>query len=119
MVLSNSRYKFSQWQTSPFTSKDLIKMHNLAFKYFNGMPKEIVYDQDRPLFVNEEAILKGYRVAFTTMNELMYILKTKNSIRKSKIRYNRIMASQLWLLDEVGYTPITKEEAKSFFSINN
>lgn len=55
MVLSNSRYKFSQWQTSPFTSKDLIKMHNLAFKYFNGMPKEIVYDQDRALFVNENS----------------------------------------------------------------
>lgn len=55
MVLSHSRYKFSQWQTTPFTAKDLIKMHNLAFKYFGGIPKEIVYDQDRAIFVSENS----------------------------------------------------------------
>jgi DNA replication protein DnaC len=64
-----------------------------------------------------EALEKGYRVAFTTMNELMYILKTKNTSKKSKARYNRIVSSQLWLLDEVGYTPVTREEANLFFQL--
>lgn len=53
MVLSHSRYKFSQWQVSPFTSKDLIRMHNMAFNYFGGLPKTVVYDQDRAMFVDE------------------------------------------------------------------
>lgn len=55
MALSYSRYKFSQWQTTPFTTKDLIHLHNLAFKYFKGIPKIIVYDQDRTMFVKENS----------------------------------------------------------------
>lgn len=69
------------------------------------------------LALGYEAIQKGYRVIFTTMNELMYILKTKDVVRKSKIKYNRILSTQLWLLDEVGYTPVTKEEANLFFQL--
>lgn len=64
-----------------------------------------------------EAVLKGYRVAFSTMNELMYILKTRHTLQKSKVKYNRIINSQLWLLDEVGYTPVTREEANLFFQL--
>ena len=53
MSLSHSRYKFSRWQLTPFTTKDMISLHNLAFKYLDGMPKTIVYDQDRTMFTKE------------------------------------------------------------------
>lgn len=53
MVLSHSRYKFLWWRDKPFTTLSLIDAHNKAFEYFGGMPKEIVYDQDRILAVSE------------------------------------------------------------------
>lgn len=53
MVLSRSRYKFVHFQNSPFTSATAIHAHKLAFNYFQGMPKEIIYDQDR-VFMKDE-----------------------------------------------------------------
>lgn len=53
MVLSHSRYKFLWWQDKPFTTLSFIDAHNKAFEYLGGMPKEIVYDQDRLLAVSE------------------------------------------------------------------
>ena len=55
MVLSHSRYKFLWWQDKPFTTLTFIDAHNKAFEYFGGMPKEMVYDQDRILAVSENA----------------------------------------------------------------
>ncbi len=45
-VLSHSRYKYVEWMDRPFMTKDVIRMHEHAFQYFGGMPKELVYDQD-------------------------------------------------------------------------
>lgn len=53
MVLSHSRYKFLWWQDKPFTTLTFIDAHNKAFEYLGGLPKEIVYDQDRLLTVSE------------------------------------------------------------------
>jgi len=54
-VLSYSRYKYMIWQDRPFTTVDLIKVHEKAFKYFGGKPRQIVYDQDSIIVVNENA----------------------------------------------------------------
>ncbi|KRQ85839.1 Integrase core domain protein [Caloramator mitchellensis] len=53
MVLSHSRMKFAYWQDKPFTTIDFIEAHNRAFEFFGGRTKEIVYDQDRLLAVDE------------------------------------------------------------------
>jgi transposase len=52
-VLSRSRYKFVLFQDSPFSTQDVIEAHELAFKYIGGIPKELVYDQDRLFIVSE------------------------------------------------------------------
>ncbi|WP_145862566.1 DDE-type integrase/transposase/recombinase [Paenibacillus naphthalenovorans] len=44
-VLSHSRYKFIHWQDRPFVTKDVIDAHELAFVYYGGMTRKIVYDQ--------------------------------------------------------------------------
>jgi transposase len=54
-VLSHSRYKYVEWLDRPFRTADVIRMHENAFEYFEGMPKEIVYDQDALLAVSENA----------------------------------------------------------------
>jgi len=53
MMLSRSRMKFLQFSDVPFTTRMTIDAHEEAFKFFSGMPLEIVYDQDRLLLVEE------------------------------------------------------------------
>lgn len=53
MELSRSRQKFVHFRNHPFTTESTIESHNRAFDYFGGQPKEILYDQDRVLMVDE------------------------------------------------------------------
>lgn len=53
MILSRSRYKFVYHQQRPFTTLTAIYAHELAFSYFGGIPKKIVYDQDK-VFIHSE-----------------------------------------------------------------
>lgn len=54
-ILSHSRYKYVEWLDRPFRTSDVIRMQENAFDYFEGMPEEIVYDQDALLAVSENA----------------------------------------------------------------
>ena len=53
MVLCRSRYKFVYFSKRPFTSEKAVYAHELAFQYFGGKPKRLIYDQDR-VFIKEE-----------------------------------------------------------------
>jgi len=53
MVLSRSRYKYLFITDKPFTSKIAVKAHHLAFAYFGGVPRIIIYDQDSIFIYNE------------------------------------------------------------------
>jgi len=53
MVLSRSRYKFVLFDDKPFTAKTASEAHHHAFIYFQGVPKEILYDQDSVFMHNE------------------------------------------------------------------
>jgi len=53
MVLSRSRYKYINFRTKRFTTISSIKAHELAFEYFQGIPKRIIYDQDS-IFIHDE-----------------------------------------------------------------
>ncbi|GAA0496883.1 IS21 family transposase [Salinibacillus aidingensis] len=52
-VLSRSRYKYAEWLDKPFTTQDVIRTHENAFEYFDGIPYELVYDQDSLIVVSE------------------------------------------------------------------
>ena len=53
MMLSRSRMKFVQFSDAPFTTRTAIDAHEEAFRFFSGIPSEVVYDQDRLLLVEE------------------------------------------------------------------
>ena len=53
MVLSRSRYKYVEFKDEPFTCETVIEAHENAFDFFDGIPIEIVYDQDRLFMVDE------------------------------------------------------------------
>ena len=52
-VLSNSRYKYKEWLDRPFTTQDVIAAHENAFRWYGGIPGELVYDQDSLIVVSE------------------------------------------------------------------
>ena len=65
MSLSRSRYKFVHFSQSPFTTSAAVYAHELAFSFYGGVPRKIVYDQDR-VFVSHEnlgdfVLAKGFR----------------------------------------------------------
>jgi DNA replication protein DnaC len=64
-----------------------------------------------------EAIKTGYTVCFERITNLIKLLKTAEIQRSSVFRLNRIMKSELVIIDEIGYTPIEKKEANLFFNL--
>lgn len=53
ILLSRSRHKFIYFEDKPFTTKTSVYAHELAFEYFDGVPKKIIYDQDS-VFIHDE-----------------------------------------------------------------
>lgn len=54
-LLARSRYKYAECQSRPFTSVDLVNICHNCFRYFGGMPEEMVFDQDSIVCVSENA----------------------------------------------------------------
>lgn len=63
-----------------------------------------------------KALDMGYHVAFTTLDDLMKILKTSEISTTSKRRLSIINKAALIVIDEVGFLPLTPAEANLFFS---
>jgi DNA replication protein DnaC len=63
------------------------------------------------------AIEKGYTVCFEKVTNLMKLLKTAEIQRTAAYRLNRILKSNLIIIDEIGYTPIDRKEANLFFNL--
>ena len=62
--LSRSRYKFVYLSRTPFTTALAVYAHELAFEFFEGVPRKIVYDQDKVFLVRENlgdpVLTKGF-----------------------------------------------------------
>lgn len=52
-VLSNSRYKYGVWFSEPPNAQDMVNAIRSCFEWMGGKPKELVFDQDRLIAVNE------------------------------------------------------------------
>lgn len=88
------------------------RMYNLIFLGPPGVGKTHL-----SIALGYKAVEMGYKVSFTTMDSLMHILKTQEISRKSKGKINKILSSSLLIIDELGYLPISREEANLFFQL--
>ena len=52
-VLSHSRYKWGYFKDKPFTSGELVQSLYGCFNYMGGKPRELVFDQDSIVSVDE------------------------------------------------------------------
>ncbi|MDR4887984.1 IS21-like element helper ATPase IstB [Fredinandcohnia sp. QZ13] len=66
-----------------------------------------------------EAIQSGYKVAFSTMGELVHLLKTEEYIRKSQIQLKRIKDSDMVIIDDLMYMAMDQREANLLFHLIN
>jgi len=62
-----------------------------------------------------KALDLGYSVAFTTLDELMKLLKTAAISAQSKRRLKILNSATLVIIDEVGFLPLSNIEANLFF----
>lgn len=89
MVLSFSRYKFAIWQDKPFSTEDIVNCHIKAFQFFGGVPKEVVYDQDKTMFVSENSgdILKTklFQHYLNSMNFKVRLCRSYDPQSKGKV----------------------------------
>jgi len=65
------------------------------------------------------AVNAGYRVYFTQMDQLVQFLKTETISRRSKQQLRALYNANLVILDEVGFQPISRQEANLLFGLIN
>jgi len=63
-----------------------------------------------------EAVNKGFRVCYERMTNLVKILSRADISRSAQFRLSRLTKSDLVIIDEIGYTPIERNEANLFFT---
>lgn len=66
-----------------------------------------------------EAVRKGYKAYFRTMEELVGMLKMKDFTRTAKADYARLLKANLIVIDDIMLFPIEKNEAVSLFNFVN
>ena len=65
------------------------------------------------------AVESGYKVIFTSMGDLVHVLKTEEITRKSKARLKRIREADVVIIDDLMFMAMDQEEANLFFHLIN
>lgn len=66
--------------------------------------------------LGQEAVRRGFKVCYERMTNLMRILSRADISRSAQFRLSRLSKSDLVIIDEIGYTPIERNEANLFFT---
>jgi len=65
--------------------------------------------------IGSKAIESGYKVSFVTMRDLLNILKAETAATDNRYKLNKLLESRVVIIDEMGYQPISKQEANMLF----
>ena len=89
IVLSRSRYKYIYFSEVPFTTSIAITAHEKAFSWFKGIPKEVVYDQDK-VFLHDEnkgdlVLTKGFRAYVSQRKFELFFCRKADPQSKGKV----------------------------------
>lgn len=66
-----------------------------------------------------EAISSGYKVIFSTMADLIHMLKTQEISSSSRNKVKKIIDSDLFIIDDLMFMAMEKQEANLFFQLVN
>ena len=91
----NFQRSITQKQINRLLEMDWIdRMYNLIFLGPPGVGKSHI-----SISLGYKAVEAGYKVSFVSMDNLMKVLKTQDISRKSKGKINRILSSNLVIID--------------------
>ena len=65
------------------------------------------------------AVDAGYKAIFIHMEQLVHMFRTLEISSKSKSRIKKITQADLVIIDEIGFQPITRQEANALFGLVN
>jgi len=65
------------------------------------------------------AVDAGYKTIFIHSEQLIHMFRTLDISSKSKLRLKKIAQADLVILDEIGFQPITRQEANMLFGVVN
>lgn len=66
-----------------------------------------------------DAVKKGYKAYFRTMDELLNMLKLKDVTRTAAAEYKRLAKANLIVIDDIMLFPVEKTQAVNFFNFVN
>ena len=66
-----------------------------------------------------DAVEKGYKAYFVSMEDLVNTLRTKDMVASSLAAYNRLLKANLIAIDDIMMFPVRKTEATAFFNLIN
>lgn len=66
-----------------------------------------------------DAVKKGYKAYFRTMDELLTVLKLKDVTRTAAAEYKRLVKAHLIVVDDIMLFPVEKAQAVNFFNFIN
>ncbi len=102
LVLAHSRYKYVEWIDHAPTAAEFVQMLFNALLFLGGMPKELVFDQDRLLAVSENygdiiyteeferfRQSMGFKVYLCRKNDPQSKGKIENVVKYAKNNYAR------------------------------
>ena len=89
MVLARSRMKYLWFLDTPFTAQLVCKAHEQAFEFFKGIPKVVVYDQDRVMVVDENIgdiiLTDGFKSYIRSRNFQLHFCRKADPESKGKV----------------------------------
>jgi DNA replication protein DnaC len=92
----------------------LEKAYNIMFLGPTGLGKTRL-----SVGLGIKAVEAGYNVSFVSLDELMRLLKTAEISTRAARRVRMIKSSDMVILDEVGFLPISKQDANKLYEFVN
>ncbi|SRR5690606_15907949 len=66
-----------------------------------------------------DAVEKGYKAYFRTMEQIIHMLKLKDVVRSAASEYKRLSKANLIVIDDIMLFPVEKSQSVSFFNFIN
>ncbi|MEO5978840.1 MAG: IS21-like element helper ATPase IstB [Chryseolinea sp.] len=66
-----------------------------------------------------DAVEKGYKAYFRTMEDILNVLKLKDVVRSANSEYKRLIKANLIVIDDIMLFPVEKNQAVSLFNFVN